>query len=263
MMMKLKKLSLILLALASASVMVLSGCGTKDGDKAAEPTTVSAGAETDGSDALQPKDEAPEDEKSLDSGETEPGELSGTEASNQQAQEESTENSSGKPAGSTQSTESPGETEPVQPATKPEIQETTEAKADLCTLSISCSTVLNNMDKLKEEKKGIVPAGGIILSGCELEIREGDSVYDVLVRACQQNRVHMDADYTPVYGSAYIKGIANIYEGDCGNLSGWTYRVNGVFPGVGCSSYKVTSGDVIEFLYTCDMGADVGNIPGI
>ena len=41
------------------------------------------------------------------------------------------------------------------------------------------------MDKLKEEKKGIVPANGVILSGCEIEVQEGDSVYDVLVRACQ------------------------------------------------------------------------------
>ena len=115
------------------------------------------------------------------------------------------------------------------------------------------------MDKLKEEKKGIVPANGVILSGCEIEVQEGDSVYDVLVRACRQNKIHMDADYTPAYGSAYIKGIANLYERDCGGLSGWTYRVNGVFPSVGCSSYDANEGDVIEFLYTCDLGADVGN----
>ena len=118
---------------------------------------------------------------------------------------------------------------------------------------------LGKLLKLKEEKKGIVPANGVILSGCEIEVQEGDSVYDVLVRACRQNKIHMDADYTPAYGSAYIKGIANLYERDCGSLSGWTYRVNGVFQSVGCSSYDANEGDVIEFLYTCDLGADVGN----
>ena len=147
----------------------------------------------------------------------------------------------------------------TEPATAKPTEASTEPQAKTCTININCSTILNNMDKLKEEKKGIVPANGVILSGCEIEVQEGDSVYDVLVRACQQNKIHMDADYTPAYGSAYIKGIANLYERDCGSLSGWTYRVNGVFPSVGCSSYDANEGDVIEFLYTCDLGADVGN----
>ena len=34
--------------------------------------------------------------------------------------------------------------------------------------------------------------------------------------------------------------------------------VNGWFPNYGCSRYQVQSGDVIEWLYTCDLGADVG-----
>ena len=62
---------------------------------------------------------------------------------------------------------------------------------------------------------------------------------------------------TPAYNSAYIEGINNIYEFDGGELSGWTYLVNGKVPGVGCSEYKVKNGDVIEWLYTCDMGRDL------
>ena len=63
---------------------------------------------------------------------------------------------------------------------------------------------------------------------------------------------------TPVYGSAYIEGINNLYEFDCGDLSGWMYSVNGVFPNVGCSQVQAAEGDVICFVYTCDLGADVG-----
>ena len=36
------------------------------------------------------------------------------------------------------------------------------------------------------------------------------------------------------------------------------YRVNGVFPGYGCSLYLLEDGDMVEILYTCDLGADIG-----
>lgn len=70
----------------------------------------------------------------------------------------------------------------------------------------------------------------------------------------------MEASYAPVYDSAYIEGIANLYEFDCGSLSGWTYCVNGVFPNYGCSNFKLSDGDEIEFHYSCDLGRDVGAV---
>lgn len=33
-----------------------------------------------------------------------------------------------------------------------------------------------------------------------------------------------------MYNSAYIEGINNLYEFDCGELSGWMYKVNGLVP---------------------------------
>ena len=36
------------------------------------------------------------------------------------------------------------------------------------------------------------------------------------------------------------------------------YSVNGQFPNVGCSSYEVKSGDKIEWIYSCDLGRDIG-----
>ena len=68
----------------------------------------------------------------------------------------------------------------------------------------------------------------------------------------------MEFSQSPVYETAYIEGIGNLYEFDAGALSGWMYRVNGWFPNYGCSSYQVQDGDVIEWVYTCDLGADVG-----
>ena len=63
---------------------------------------------------------------------------------------------------------------------------------------------------------------------------------------------------TPVYNSAYIEGISNLYEFDCGERSGWMYKVNGWFPNYGCSRYELKNGDKIEWVYTCDLGRDVG-----
>ena len=63
---------------------------------------------------------------------------------------------------------------------------------------------------------------------------------------------------TPIYNSAYIEGIHNLYEFDVGEGSGWMYSVNGWYPNYGCSRYALQDGDVVEWRYTCDLGYDVG-----
>jgi len=127
-----------------------------------------------------------------------------------------------------------------------------------CTISINCATVLNHLDELTDGKENLVPPDGWLLEAVEVEFNEGESVFHVLRRTCKQQKIHMEFEDTPIYNSTYIEGIGNLYEFDCGELSGWKYRVNGWFPNYGCSRYQVQSGDVIEWLYTCDLGADVG-----
>jgi len=68
----------------------------------------------------------------------------------------------------------------------------------------------------------------------------------------------MEFEDTPMYNSAYIESINNLYEFDVGELSGWVYEVNGWFPNYGCSRYQLLDGDVVRWLYTCDLGKDVG-----
>ena len=36
------------------------------------------------------------------------------------------------------------------------------------------------------------------------------------------------------------------------------YKVNGWFPNYGASRYQIQEGDIIEWVYTCDLGRDVG-----
>lgn len=132
-------------------------------------------------------------------------------------------------------------------------------KAMTCTLSVSCSTILDNMENLDTEKIELVPDDGVILAETVVTFYDGESVFDVLQREMKNNKIHFEFVNTPIYNSAYIEGIHNLYEFDCGELSGWMYKVNGWFPNYGCSRYKIQDGDVIEWVYTCDLGRDVGN----
>lgn len=127
-----------------------------------------------------------------------------------------------------------------------------------CTLSISCATILDNPDWLDPEKSELVPEDGWILKPTAVTFYEGESVFHVLLRVCKQQKIHMEYENTPMYNSAYIEGVHNLYEFDCGELSGWMYRVNGWFPNYGCSRYQLKEGDEINWVYTCDLGIDVG-----
>ena len=87
---------------------------------------------------------------------------------------------------------------------------------------------------------------------------EGDTVFTVLQRETRASNIHMEFSNNPMFNSVYIEGINNLYEFDCGELSGWMYKVNGWFPNYGCSNYTLKQDDVIEWVYTCDLGKDVG-----
>ena len=149
-----------------------------------------------------------------------------------------------------------GKPEPVEPQEQ-------EIKDEIlkCTISISCATILDNMDKLDEEQWELVPPDGWLLKPETVEFKEGESVFDVLKKVCTDKKIHLEFTYTPLYNSAYIEGIGNLYEFDCGANSGWNYKVNDWFPNYGCSRYEVKNGDVIEWLYTCNLGYDIGGGP--
>ena len=127
-----------------------------------------------------------------------------------------------------------------------------------CTLSVRCDKILQNIAWLDSEKVDIVPKDGVIFAEKTVTFYEGESVFNVLVREMKRNKIHMEFENTPIYNSAYIEAIANLYEFDCGELSGWMYRVNGAFPNFGCDGYTLKAGDKVEWVYTCNLGRDVG-----
>lgn len=134
----------------------------------------------------------------------------------------------------------------------------TEQPKKTCTILISCKTILLNMNLLDSEKHEIIPNDGIILDKTTVELSDNDTVFDVLKRETKRNKIHLEFSETPMYNSMYIEGIYNLYEFDCGELSGWMYSVNGEYPNVGCSAYQLHGGENIEWNYTCNLGQDLG-----
>ena len=135
-----------------------------------------------------------------------------------------------------------------------------KAKPVTVTLEIRCDTLSSDMSKLENPAiEKYIPKDGTILARTTYKGTTENTVFDALNTLCRNNDIQLDFDYTPVYESYYIKGINYIYEFDGGNLSGWMYKVNDWFPNYGCSSYYLSDGDVIQWVYTCDLGKDVGD----
>ncbi|WP_367370411.1 DUF4430 domain-containing protein [Latilactobacillus curvatus] len=87
-----------------------------------------------------------------------------------------------------------------------------------------------------------------------VEIKDGDMVIDVLKRDLASKG--MALSYKGTGATVYVRGINGIFEFDRGGQSGWLYRVNGVFPDHSCGNYPVKNGDVIDWMYTEDLGHD-------
>jgi len=132
------------------------------------------------------------------------------------------------------------------------------AYTSTCTISISCKTLIDAPTACDKALYDILPKDGMIQEEVTVGFTEGESVFDVLLRTCQKNRIHMEYTKTPLTGSVYVEGIHNLYEFDAGPLSGWLYSVNGVFTNLSCSEYILKDGDRILFQYTLSRGEDVG-----
>ena len=113
-------------------------------------------------------------------------------------------------------------------------------------ISIRCDSVAGQSE--------YAPADGVILPETTVMIAEGETAFDQLAEAVRSHRIQMEYDGT--VAGAYVRGIGYLYEYAFGNLSGWMYRVNGVFADVGCAQYPLREGDLVEWVYSVNLGKD-------
>lgn len=116
-------------------------------------------------------------------------------------------------------------------------------------VKISCSEVVENIGDsnfgISEDKIDIVPENGVILE-CNAFCKNGDDVLSIFLSELKKHKIHFDVD------NGYFKAIANIYEGDCGDFSGWMLFLNDELAANGASDTVVKDGDSIEFKYIVD-----------
>ena len=142
-----------------------------------------------------------------------------------------------------------GENTTAKSSTKPTTTTATTSKKEItCTLTIECKAILSNMDDLKPGHEKYVPSNGYILNNYTCAVNSGDTVFDILERACDDNSIILTS-HSSGYG-VYVSGINNLDEFDCGSQSGWKYKVNGVDANRSCGYYKLTGGENIVFYYT-------------
>ena len=122
-------------------------------------------------------------------------------------------------------------------------------------VSADCGAILGRDG---EAAPGVTfPEDGSVIPRSDVMLPEGATAFDALIAAAREQRVLVD--YTGSGFGVYVRGIGGVYEFSFGELSGWMYRVNGDFPEKSASEYTLHEGDVVEFLYTADLGRDIGN----
>ena len=84
------------------------------------------------------------------------------------------------------------------------------------------------------------------------DLNQDESAYSLLRRTA----LGIVSTGTPERGM-YVVSINGFGEFDEGPLSGWVFRVNGFTPTTSSSHYMLRDGDMLEWLYTRDLGRDL------
>ena len=106
--------------------------------------------------------------------------------------------------------------------------------------AIGTVTISINCDEVSDDGK--------ILEVAKYQIESGDTVYDILLEATKDNKIHLDTGGEN--DTVYVKGLNNIYEFDFGEASGWKYSVNGKEPSESSGQYKLSPDDNIVWFYS-------------
>lgn len=141
----------------------------------------------------------------------------------------------------------------------PTVEPSQEPETETCTIEIRCDVLLDTSLVENEAILPYIPADGTVLAETEVELEEGDTAFDVLNRVTRANDIHMETRKGGSHPGDYIEGIAYLYEFDAGPLSGWVFQVNGTVHNYGASSFELQPGDELIWMYTCDLGRDMGS----
>ncbi|PYG87392.1 prenyltransferase/squalene oxidase-like repeat protein [Ruminiclostridium sufflavum DSM 19573] len=99
---------------------------------------------------------------------------------------------------------------------------------------------------------------GYAISPVRAELQAGDTAWTLLKRELDARGISCKFMWSKQYGSVYVQSIDGDGEFDHGSGSGWMYSVNGKYPNFGASKYVLKEGDKLQWRYTTNLGADLG-----
>lgn len=123
-----------------------------------------------------------------------------------------------------------------------------------CTIEIRCDNATARKDTVNPSIASRIPDDGTILEVTTYTGNEGFTVYDVLAAVTAMHVPVIPIDPQSSIMGIYIASINNLAQMNVGPNSGWMYSVNGKAPGYSCGKYVVKDGDVIKWIYVCQMG---------
>lgn len=124
-----------------------------------------------------------------------------------------------------------------------------EKKTITVTISVDCINAINYGILSVGTFSQALPSDGMIVSSRQVTAKEGDSALKLLKSVLKDNKISYS-----ITSGGYVKAINGLSEFDCGETSGWIYKINGAFPSVSMKSQTLSEGDVFEVRYTCVMG---------
>lgn len=92
----------------------------------------------------------------------------------------------------------------------------------------------------------------------QVNIYEDDTVFDVVVRTCKENKIKLKTT-----GGSYVTEVGSLKAASRGESSGWMFKMNEWFPNQGLDCYTVAGGELqdgddLVLQYTLNWGADLG-----
>lgn len=236
-----KKMKTKIIALLLSILLVLTACGKGNSSEDTANQEVSANSEY--------STEAPSDTKAAS--EDDLGESVSKISENKQSKTQALPSPETKKAAEGSAKASEGSAMTVAPTAPPQVNGNENEKITV-TFSVDCRNAINYGILSQGSFAQVLPADGIILSTSAITVKDGESVMSALKKILKENRINFS-----ISSSGYVRMIGGLSEKNCGDLSGWMYKVNGVFPSVSTKSYPLKDGDKVEFVYTCNLGGDV------
>lgn len=123
----------------------------------------------------------------------------------------------------------------------------TEATQITCTVAVSCQTVWENTDLVEQATLDLLPEDGWMIRETELTVPEGTTVLETLQWAAQEADLAVVTSGAP----AFVERVGDLANGDAGDVSGWTYTVNGEAIMESAAVQTVSEGDQVIWSFVC------------